>query len=67
MRVVFILFDSLNRHMMAPYGGTRIPTPNFARLAERTTTFDKHYVGSLPCMPARRDLQSGRLSFLHRS
>ena len=26
-----------------------------------------HFVGSLPCMPARRDLHSGRLNFLHRS
>ena len=30
-------------------------------------TFDRHYVGSLPCMPARRDILSGRLNFLHRS
>jgi arylsulfatase A-like enzyme len=67
MRAVFVLFDSLNRHLLEPYGGTRIPTPNFTRLAARATTFDRHYVGSLPCMPARRDLQTGRLSFLHRS
>jgi arylsulfatase A-like enzyme len=67
MKAVFVLFDSLNRHMLAPYGGTRVPTPNFARLAERTATFERHYVGSLPCMPARRDMQTGRLSFLHRS
>jgi len=67
MKVVFVLFDSLNRHMLSPYGGTRIPTPNFDRLAKRSTTFDSHYVGSLPCMPARRDLLTGRLSFLHRS
>ena len=67
MKVVFVLFDSLNRHMLAPYGGTRVPTPNFARLAARCVTFDQHYVGSLPCMPARRDMQTGRLNFLHRS
>lgn len=67
MKTVFLLFDSLNRHMLAAYGGTRIPTPNFTRLAERSVTFEKHYVGSMPCMPARRDMQSGRLSFLHRS
>jgi arylsulfatase A-like enzyme len=67
MRVVFLLFDSLNRHLLTPYGGTRIPTPNFDRLAKRAITFDKHYVGSLPCMPARRDIHTGRLSFLHRS
>jgi arylsulfatase A-like enzyme len=67
MKAVFVLFDSLNRHVLAPYGGTRASTPNFARLAERTATFERHYVGSLPCMPARRDMQTGRLSFLHRS
>ena len=67
MRAVFVLFDSLNRHLLEPYGGTRIRTPNFTRLAARATTFDRHYVGSLPCMPARRDLHTGRLSFLHRS
>ncbi len=67
MKTVFVLFDSLNRHMLGCYGGTRIPTPNFDRLAARTKVYDKHYVGSLPCMPARRDLLTGRLTFLHRS
>ena len=67
MRVVFALFDSLNRKALEPYGGQAIATPNFLRLAERALTFDRHYVGSMPCMPARRDLLTGRLSFLHRS
>lgn len=67
MKAVFVLFDSLNRHMLGSYGGNRIPTPNFDRLATRTKVYDKHYVGSLPCMPARRDLLTGRLTFLHRS
>ena len=35
MKAVFVLFDSLNRHMLGAYGGTRMPTPNFDRLAER--------------------------------
>ena len=61
-----VLFDSLNRLSLEAYGG-RVPTPNFTRLAERSVAFDRHYVGSLPCMPARRDMQTGRLSFLHRS
>ena len=66
MKLVFILFDSLNRHLLSPYGG-QINTPNFQRLSEKAQTFNKHYVGSLPCMPARRDMHTGRLSFLHRS
>ncbi len=67
MKTVFVLFDSLNRRSLEPYGARTIKTPNFDRLAERSVTFDTHYVGSLPCMPARRDMQTGRLSFLHRS
>lgn len=67
MKTVFLLFDSVNRLMLEPYGSKLLKTPNFQRLAKRSVTFDTHYVGSMPCMPARRDMQTGRLSFLHRS
>ena len=67
MKAVFICFDTLNRHMLPPYGCDWVLAPNFSRLAERSVTFDNAYVGSMPCMPARRDMQTGRLSFLHRS
>ena len=66
MRTVFLLFDSLNARALSCYGG-KLPTPNFDRLAERAVTFDSHYIGSMPCMPARRDMHAGRLCFLHRS
>lgn len=66
MRLIFLLFDSLNRLALSPYGGS-VETPNFQRLADRGVTFDRHYVGSLPCIPARRDLQTGRVNFFHRS
>ncbi len=67
MKAVFVLFDSLNRLALGAYGGWWIATPNFDRFAQRAVTFDKHYVGSLPCMPARRDMHTGRLNFMHRS
>ena len=67
MKAVFLLFDSLNRLSLNCYGGTYAKTPNFQRLAERTVTFDTHYVGSLPCMPARREMMTGRTNFIHRS
>lgn len=67
MRAIFVLFDTLNRRFLECYGGALMETPSFRRLAARSTTFDRHYVGSLPCMPARRDLMTGRLNFLHRS
>ncbi len=62
-----IMFDSLNRHMLGPYGCDWVRTPNFDRLAKRTVTFDRSYVGSMPCMPARRELHTGRYNFLHRA
>ena len=67
MRTVFLLFDSLNRRMLSPYGSNLMETPNFQRLSEKSVTFDNHYIGSMPCIPARRDLHTGRLNFLHRS
>ncbi len=67
MRTIFILFDSLNKKAMEVYGNKIIKSPNFNRLAEKSVVFDTHFVGSLPCMPARRDLHTGRLNFLHRS
>lgn len=67
MRVILILFDSLNRAALECFGGTWVRTPNFNRLARRSAAFDNHYAGSLPCMPARRDFHTGRLNFLHRS
>lgn len=67
MKAIMLMFDTLNRHMLPPYGCDWIHAPNFRRLAERTVTFDQAYVGSMPCMPARRELQTGRYNFLHRS
>jgi len=66
MKTVFLIFDSLNVNALSCYGGD-LPTPNFDRLSAKGVTFDKHYVGSLPCMPARRDMHTGRLGFMHRS
>jgi len=43
-----------------------VPTPNMNRLAERGTTFDNAWHGSTPCMPARRDIYTGRYEFLER-
>jgi arylsulfatase A-like enzyme len=64
--VVLVLLDSLNRHMLGCYGGTEFATPNIDRLARRSVRFDRHYVGSLPCMPARHDILCGALDFLWR-
>jgi arylsulfatase A-like enzyme len=64
MRTMFIMMDSLNRHYLKAYGANWIKTPNLDRLARRGVIFDNHYCGSMPCMPARRELMTGRLNFL---
>lgn len=62
-----VMYDSLNRNYLEPYGCGWTKTPNFKRLAEKSAMFLNSYVGSLPCMPARRELHTGRCNFLHRS
>jgi arylsulfatase A-like enzyme len=65
MKAIMVMFDSLNRHMLSAYGCDWTITPNFARLAQKAVTFDTSYVCSMPCMPARRELHTGRYNFLH--
>lgn len=62
-----VMYDSLNRAMLESYGCDWTITPNFTRLAQRSMQFENAYVGSMPCMPARRELHTGRPNFLHRS
>jgi arylsulfatase A-like enzyme len=67
VNIITILIDSLNRNALAAYRpDTRVKTPNIDRLAAKSTVFDNHFVGSLPCMPARRELMAGRKDFLWR-
>lgn len=66
MNVIFVLIDSLNRHYLSPYGCDTVRTPNIGRLADRGVVFTNHYIGSAPCMPARRELMTGRREFLFR-
>jgi arylsulfatase A-like enzyme len=67
MKAILILFDTLNRRYLPSYGNDWVYAPNFKRLAEKTVIFDNHYCGSLMCIPARRELHTGRHNFLHRS
>lgn len=67
MKAIMVMFDSLNRRFLPPYGADGVHAPNFTRLAERSVTFENCYAGSMPCMPARRELHTGRYNFLHRS
>jgi len=43
-----------------------VPTPNMDRIAARGTVFENAWCGSSPCMPARRDIYTGRYEFVER-
>ncbi len=66
MRAITIMYDSLNRKYLPNYGDEETIAPNFKRLTDKMVTFDNFYVGSLPCIPARRELHTGRYNFMHR-
>lgn len=66
MKAIVVTFDSLNRHFLPPYGNEWVDAPNFRRLEKRSLTFDRSYVCSMPCIPARRDFHTGRPNFFLR-
>ncbi|MCG8500017.1 MAG: sulfatase [Firmicutes bacterium] len=67
MKAIMILADSVNRRYLSAYGNDWVKTPNLERLQEKCVVFDNHWTGSAPCMPARRDIMTGRLNFLDRN
>lgn len=67
MKTILILLDTLRRDNLKVYNEkSNVKMPNISKLAEQSTVFNNHYVGSMPCMPARRDLFTGRLDFFER-
>ena len=66
MKALFLVLDTVRRDFLTPYGNTWVQTPNLTRLARQGVVFDNHWVGSLPCMPARREFMTGRYNFIYR-
>ena len=67
MNIILVLVDSLTRNCLRAYDpSSPCQTPNIDRFASSAQVFDNHFVGSLPCMPARRELIAGRKEFLWR-
>ncbi len=66
MKCVFIVLDTVRRDFLSAYGNDWVHTPSLDRLAKRGVVFDNHWVGSLPCMPARREFMTGRYNFIYR-
>lgn len=57
----------MNRSSLSTYGEGATATPNLDAFAWRAWRFDNHFVGSLPCMPARREIFAGIREVLWRA
>lgn len=80
MNVILILCDTLRLDHCGPYNKGKplnqvispfqpswtVETPHIDRIANRGTVFTNAWCGSTPCMPARRDIYTGRYDFLER-
>jgi arylsulfatase A-like enzyme len=66
MKTLFLVLDTVRADYLGCYGNNWVQTPHLDRLAGAGFTFDNHWVGSLPCMPARREFMTGRHNFLDR-
>ncbi len=66
MKALFLVLDTVRQDYLGCYGSPWVKTPNIDRLANCGLQFDNHWVGSLPCMPARREFTTGRYNFIYR-
>ena len=63
MNTIFVLIDSIRRDYLGYYGNEWVRTPNLDAFSRRSVVFDQAYIGSYPCMPARREMWTGRFEF----
>ncbi len=68
MKTILVLLDSVNRNYLKMYNpACNTITPSLDAFREDSVKFNQHFIGSAPCMPARRDILTGRLNFLDRA
>lgn len=67
MKTILVLMDTLNRRYLKTYDEkAKGITPNMDLFARDCAVYENHFIGSAPCMPARRDIFTGRMQFLER-
>lgn len=65
MNFIFINSDSFRRDNLSCYGNDWVKTPNLDKFAEEAVVFDRAYCGSFPTVPNRRDVFTGRYTFVY--
>jgi arylsulfatase A-like enzyme len=61
--VVFIMTDTLRLDYIGCYGNTEVKTPNIDRLAKDSILFTNAHPESLPTIPVRRAVHTGRRAY----
>ncbi|MBN2060665.1 MAG: sulfatase [Deltaproteobacteria bacterium] len=64
--VIVVMFDSLQFNYLGCYGNPWIRTPNMDRLAREGVLFENNYIDSLPTVPCRRSMHTGKFSLHYR-
>ncbi|MCS7025612.1 MAG: sulfatase [Bryobacteraceae bacterium] len=65
--ILVLVSDTLRQDYLEPYGNTWVRTPHLARLAQESAVFENARPESLPTIPTRRTLHSGRRAFPFRN
>jgi len=63
VNTILIVIDTLRRDYLGCYGNKTVKTPCLDAFAEKSVVFDNAYLASSPCMPARREIITGRYEF----
>jgi len=61
--IIFIISDTLRRSDLSCYGNPQIHTPNIDAFASQAVRFTRAYPESLPTIPVRRALHTGRRAY----
>ncbi|MFC2159215.1 sulfatase [Actinomycetota bacterium] len=65
--IIQIISDTLRTSFLGCYGNKTIKTPNIDKFAKRSNMFTNAYPESIPTIPARRAIHTGRRAFPFKS
>src|SRR5260221_238692 len=65
--IIILLFDAMSARHLSLYGYERKTTPNFARLAERSTVYHAHYSAANLTSPGTATTFTGMNPWKHRA
>ncbi len=63
VNVIVVILDTLRKDHLGCYGNNWIQTPNFDAFARESLQFTRAYPESLPTIPVRRAIHTGKRTF----